>query len=774
MINYLKVKKDLFFLNQVIKPESQKEKVVDINTHHIFVIDCSGSMSSELSTIRRDLFNKISTVLKPKDSTTIIWFSGKNQFGVVIEDYMVNGPISLEKLRDAINKYLTPQGLTAFKQPIDEVKKVIENVNNNRKGYLHSMFFLTDGCDNQWSTKEILNSVSNLKDSLNGATIVEYGWYCNRELMSNMAQELGGVHTVSKDFQEYEPYLTKQFTNDNKGKRKYVQLDFTPEFGSVFNIIDGDVILYIPNENNEVLLSVDGETNIFYFTKNEPTGKLLGDGDYFKKAYSSESYKHDEILKGLYASLFAFSRKSDYNMVSEILKFTGDVELIKQKANTFGTQKITELEERFVDLINDESQRYLQGYDPKAEPKEDAYCVLDMIGDLMSSEENNFYPQHEAFNYKRIGSKIVLKTNQISQEDKDKLESLLKENKLSDLQDALDNVKNKQIPNLKFVPNNELQPCPVSDLVWNESRANLSVRVNYEGTIELPENKFTNVPRTFTTMIFRNYTIIKDGICHTYKLPVSLDKSTFDKLQSHGLLAGEIYEQGKIYVIEFEKLPVINRMMANSLSAKDLFENEYELTKLQASNSYFNYLKNKLFKNASREFKEIYGEEATTWLETLGLKASGFNPPKSIEKSNEEIVVNTLDIKIEKLSSSITKKDIESAETKLTSKVGGLTPKESLLEPSINEFEQFQTTLKGLKEEEANKLIEDWLYQKSKSFRGMKSKLMTEISKSKFLTIVGKSWFIEFTDRSQKEMTLKIDNKDIKFTVEDKLTTVKL
>ena len=74
----------------------------------------------------------------------------------------------------------------------------------------------------------------------------------------------------------------------------------------------------------------------------------------------------------------------------------------------------------------------------------------------------------------------------------------------------------------------------------------------------------------------------------------------------------------------------------------------------------------------------------------------------------------------------------------------------------------------------ADKLTEDWLYQKSENFRAHKNKLMTEISKAKFLTIVGKSWFKEFTDRSQKEMTLNLDAKDIKFTVEDKLTTIKL
>jgi uncharacterized protein YegL len=772
MINYLKMRKGLFFANQVIKPEAQKEKVVEINTHHIFVIDCSGSMYGELSRIRTDLHNKISTTLKPKDSVTIIWFSGKNEFGVVIEDWAVNSAMDLKKVKAAIDKYLTGQGLTAFKQPIEEVKRVIDKVSQDKKGYLHSMFFLTDGCDNCWPTKDILSSISKLKDSLNAATIVEYGWYCNRELMSNMAQELGGIHTVSKNFQEYEPYLTKQFSNDNKGKRKYIQLDSAPEFGVVFNIVDGDVILYTPNENNEVLLSVDGDVNIFYFTKNEPTGKLLGDADYFNKAYLSGSYKKDEMLNGLYAALFAFSRRSDYNMVSEVLKFIGDVALIKQKANTFGTQKITELEQKFVDAINDENQRFLQGYDPDAEPAEDAYCVLDMISDLMSDEENNFYPQHEAFGYKRIGSKSVSKAGKVSDEDKSKLESLLKDGKLADLKDALDDVNSKQTADLEFHYNNDLQPCPISDLVWNEKRANLSVQVLYKGYVNLPadEAKRLNIPVKFDTQIFRNYTIIKDGICHTYSLPVSLSKGTFDKLQANELLAGEKYEAGKIYILEFDAIPVINRKMVDSLSAKDLFHNEYELVKLQANNSFFNYLKKKLFANASKGFKDLYGEEATTWLATLGLKDYGFNPAKTVEKQGEEIVVNTLEIKIDKLSTSVTSKDIESAEKKIDSK-GDLTPKESLLEGAINEYKQFQATLKGT---DADKLTEDWLYQKSKNFRAHKNKLMTEISKAKFLTIVGKSWFKEFTDRSQKEMTLNLDSKDVKFTVEDKMTTIKL
>ena len=45
---------------------------------------------------------------------------------------------------------------------------------------------------------------------------------------------------------------------------------------------------------------------------------------------------------------------------------------------------------------------------------------------------------------------------------------------------------------------------------------------------------------------------------------------------------------------------------------------------------------------------------------------------------------------------------------------------------------------------------------------------------SKFLSIVGKSWFKEFKSREEKSMILEIDDKQIKFDIDDKMEVVKL
>lgn len=774
MSKYLNAGNGKFFYNQVVKPEVGEEKVVEVSMHHTFIIDCSGSMWGELSAIKRDLYNKISTMLKPNDSVTIIWFSGTKECGVLLEDYHVGGAMDLNKVKSLIDKYLTTVGLTSFKDPLIELKGVIDRVSKRDPKMLHTMFFLTDGYDNRNTTKEILDAIEKVKEDLSSAIIVEYGWYCNKQLLSQMATTVGGVHTFSQGFDEYEPYSEKVFTNGQTGKRRYIKLDYIPHNGTVFNIIDGDVVMYLPNEDNEIYVSVDGEVNLFYFTEKTPSATNLGDENFISDSVLKGDTS-DSVFAGLYAAAFAYSRKSDYNMVSEILKFLGDAYLIVEKANTFGTQKINELESKFVNAMNNESARFTEGYNPDLEPAEDAFCVMDMLETLMSSDENVWYPRDPSFEYKRTGGKAVARKSDMTQADKDEIKKLTEAGDIAALQAKLQEVGETTTETLKFNFNEENPSSPISNLTWNETRANLSVLVQYKGWVELPSNSFGLGPK-FDTHIFRNYTIIKDGVIHTYQLPVSLNKETFDTLQANGLLEGETWESGKIMTLDFSKLPVINRMMVKSLSAEALFKKSHELIKLQAANYVFNQYKKQLFDGASKGFLDLYGAEATEWLKDLGLTANGFAPKSIVEKMNEEIEVNTLEIKIQGLASKPTKADFDKLEKKFLAGLdeSSLSGKELLLAPAMKEFKNFQGTLSGLDDDSRNKVIEEWLYKKSDSFRGAKTSLMTDIAKAKFLTIVGKSWFQEFASREDNELTLLLDGTDITCTVVDKQETIKL
>jgi hypothetical protein len=745
--------------------------------HHIFILDCSGSMYHQLGQIRTDLYNKISTLMKPEDSVTIIWFSSRGEFGVLVEDFRLKSDASLNKLRDVIERELRPRGLTAFKDPLVEAKKIIARTSEKNKDLVHSLFFLTDGHDNQYSEKEIIASISELKPLLVSAAIVEYGYYCNRRLLSDMSMEVGGVHVFSSDFQDYEPYLKKQFEQSVRSERKKVQ--FGKVHGDIVFARSGDAaIVYKVGDDGNAFIDVDAG-DIFYLDT-PVASKGIEDAERLSRTSAARIVQeveqgnadpeHIALVQGAYVAMFAFSRKSDYATISDILRTVGDAYFIRKKANTFGTQKINELEAEFLQAANDANSMFVEGYNPKLEPKEDAYCVMDMIDDLMEHEDNLWYPLDPAFSYQRIGRKAVLAGKKASKEDKDAIKLLIEKNNTAG---AIQKLQELEEPSaLKFEYKDKAKGHPIYNLVWNNSRANLSVQVLFEGTVELPDNTL-GLPKVFDTKRFRNFTIIKDGIINTYRLPVSLNKATFDKLQKNDLLQGETYEEGKMYILDFSSLPVINQKMVSQVSAKELFQNQFKLAKLQARNTVFNHLKKAYFDNVSIDFAAKYGEEAAAWLKELGITPNGFAPRVTLEPSTEEALVNTLEVKIDKMTIPNTKKDFEAIMTKID-KGMGLTPREKLLEGPIKEFKAFEKLNDGLKDEDRKMIIEKWLTARSADIRKEKSKLMNDISRTKFATIVGKSWFSDLDGRDDKEMLLEIEGEERKFIIEDKLETIKV
>lgn len=754
-----------------------KEEQPIKQVHHLFVLDCSGSMTYQLGQIRTDLYNKISTLMKPEDSVTIVWFSSRGECGILVEDFRLKSNISLTQLRTLIERELHPRGLTAFKDPLVESKNIIARVSTKNKDVVHSLFFLTDGHDNQYSEKEILLSISELKPLLVSAAIIEYGYYCNRKLLSEMSMEVGGVHVFSSDFQDYEPYLKKQFEQKVRSERKKVR--FGPVHGNIVFSKSGDaVVISKVDEDGNAFIDVDAG-DVYSLWDNSLTSITMApqhmvhiqgmDGkDVRGNTFSAEM---QDLLSGAYMAMFAFSRKSDYATISEILRNVGDAYLIRKKANTFGTQKINELEADFLAASNSVDAMYIDGYNPNLEPREDAYNVIDMIDDLMEHDNNLWYPNDPAFSYERIGRKAVLAGKKASKDDKENLKLLIEQNNTAEALKKLQELAQEPTA-LKFELTDKDKGYPIHNLVWNNSRANLSVQVLFEGTVELPENAF-GLPKVFPTKKFRNFTIIKDGIINTYRLPVSLNKATFDKLQKNDLLEGETYEDGKVYVLDFSSLPVINQKMVKETSAKELFQNQFKLVKVQARNTVFNHLKKAYFDNVSIDFAAQYGEEAAAWLKEIGITPNGYAPKVTLEPSTEETVVNTLSVKIDKMTIPNAKKDFESIMAKMD-KGMGLTPREKLLEGPINEFKTFEKLNDGLKDKDKKTLIETWLSARSNEIRKEKARLMNEISRTQFVTIVGKAWFTDLDSRDDKEMLLEMDGEERKFIIEDKMETIKI
>jgi len=239
------VSKDLFLVKQTQDQTAEAPKVIEAPTNHLVVIDCSGSMSYDLPKIREQLKKKLPKLLKEADTISIIWFSGRGQFGTLLEAEPVATLTDLKQVEQAIDRWIKPQGLTGFKEPLEEAVKVVERVSKKSPGSVSSLFFMSDGCDNQWPRADILKAVEKAAGGFTSATIVEYGYYADRNLLSAMAEKSGGAHIFAEDFDRYAPAFELAMQKKLSGApRVEVAIQGDPVGGFVYALSDGDLITY--------------------------------------------------------------------------------------------------------------------------------------------------------------------------------------------------------------------------------------------------------------------------------------------------------------------------------------------------------------------------------------------------------------------------------------------------------------------------------------------------------------------------------------------------
>lgn len=679
--------------------------------HHIIVTDISGSMYSDLPELRIHLKNKLATLVGPNDTVSLVWFSGRGQFGTIVEAMKVNGVADLSSLHTAIDRFLVPTGLTGFKEPLQEVADLVDRLKKKAPSALFNMNFMTDGYDNQWSDKEILDLCKVLSTKLDSAAIIEYGYYCNRPLLTKMAEVLGGKLVFSEDFQSY----TAAFAGSLGGSAKKVpvKLDFDATAGYVFALSGGNLLTFTPDAD-QVVLVPEGLTTIAYFTDGHPTA--VGKAEIARKPEVFDHAKHTDAH--LFAAVLPLAQRMETDKLFSVLGALGDVALVQEFSNCFSKEDYSRFEATALGAAADPAKRYVAGYDPAAVPKEDAYTVLQLLADISSSTENLFYPYHSAFSYERIGAAREANNDEV-----------------------------------RFTVGDKTKGYPINGIVWSEDRPNVSVRVKVDGSVNLPKSRPLTLPETIDSFIYRNYTIIKDGIVHTRKLPLSLSEATFAKLQANGLLAGETWAAGKVVVLEFPKLPVINRLMVRSTTAAETFSAVLELAKLKGAQKVFNDWRDRISPKVSAKFIALYGETATEYLKAAGVtESNGYNPASTTVKSGDFYMAKELKIAIKGLSTLPKVLDVETAmDAASTSKGKKLKLGEFLMSSAIAQLDKFMEN-PGY----TNEHLGAWLEAEQKAITTKTRELMVQLAQHKFSIVVGHIWFSDMSSMDDNSRDIEL------------------
>lgn len=667
--------------------------------HHLIAIDISGSMYSDLPELRVHLKNKLATLVAANDTVSLIWFSGRGQCGTLVEAMKVNGVADLSSLHAAIDRFLVPTGLTGFREPLEMAGTLVDRLKAKAPGALFNLFFLTDGYENQSPEKDVLAVCEVLAPKLDSAAIIEYGWYCNRPLLTKMAELLGGKLVFSEDFQSYAVAFAGAMGGSTK--KIPVKLDLAPSAGYVFALAGENLLTFTPDEDMVVRVP-EGLSTLAYFVAEE--------GEAFDHTKHTDAH--------LFAALVPLAQRMEADALFSVLGALGDVSLVNSFSSCFSKEDYTRFQAEVLAAAAEPAKRYTAGYDAAAVPKEDAYTVLEMLSDLSSSEDNLFYPYHSAFAYERIGA----------------------------AREANDEA-------VRFSVADKAKGYHINGLVWSEDRPNVSVRVKVDGVVTLPPSRPPMLPATLESFIYRAYTIIKDGIVHTRKLPVSLNEATFTKLQANGLLAGETWAAGKVFVLEYPKLPVINRLMVKGTTAKDTFQAVVELALLKGAQKVFNDWRDRISPKESKKFLALYGEVGTEYLKAVGVTDyNGFNPPSTTVKSGDYYMAKELKIAVKGLSSLPKVLDVETAlDSGKKLKIG-----EFVMADAIKRLDAFMSASAYTLAADGNALLGTWLEDQQTAITAKTRELMKALAQRKFAIVVGHIWFSDMPSMDDNSLDVTV------------------
>lgn len=764
-----KISDKLHLVQQTLATEEAPTVVVEQPVDLVVITDCSGSMSYDLPKVREHLRKKLPKLLKEVDTISLIWFSGKSEYGVLLERESVAKLTDLKAVETAIDRWLKPCGLTAFKEPLEEAARLITKI--KAPGRATSLFFMSDGCDNQWDSNTILGAVRKLSGLVDSATFVEYGYYADRNLMTKMAEACGGSNIFSADFQSYTPIFDAAMQRKVVGAPK-VQIEVGPNLSGFVFAVDSNEIKTFEVTNSQINVPKDLKT-VWYLSD-----KVVGaSGASLVSMFEAIASKNaaalnNNIMTAAYVALGLFAQRMDSNSVYALLQATGDVRFISKFANCFGKQKYSD----FIDTVTaaawNPTFRLMEGFDPNKVPAEDAFTILDLLSTLAGDSENKVLLDKPEFKYSRIGrgridSDLVL-TEAEQEEIKQLTEQMLKvakdSKKVKELSDRIASISSKTA--LVFKPSKDGEGYSLASLTYNESRPNISFLVRKEGTVDLTsklQDQSFQLPSIFPTHVYRNYSVIKDGLVNIETLPVYLTEGTFNFLNMQGV---QMVPKDDYHVINLTDIPIINRKMVKTVSAKELFTLEYELAVSKGAQKVFKkYLEEISDKGPSETFVSKYGQEAATWLEQQGFGYNGFAPKSVVAESTDVYLGKELKVSLKGLSSLPTVKEVRET----LAKNGKIKPSAALMVPAIKEVEAFKAC-DGFVEGDAFKA---WLEVKVKETVTQTRKLIEDLAKLKFSIVVGQTWPFPSLDETKYSLQLP-DGGTLECTIEQKDIEIKI
>ncbi len=738
-----RINDNLFLVRHRFDVTAAANNEILLPVHHILCIDCSGSMWEDLPKVRQQLKDKLPKLLRENDTVSIIWFSGKGQCSALLTHERVAGLADLSRINEMIDRWLKPVGMTGFVDPINMVHNLVADSG------LHSLFFMTDGCENQEGRTKVFGALGALANSgfLSSATFVEYGYYADRKLLADMAARVGGTLIFAESFDQYAPALEKSLTRmPSTGGKTWRDLEGKAIARAAFALNDGALLSFFQEESH-FSIEIDADLSEAWSLQTSAHGQY----DLRRALIEGIDFS---LIAAAYAAVSVFATLEKPEIVLAILQALGDKALVEQFGGCYGKQQYTIFQEAAKRAAFDPKERWKKGVDYNCIPKDDAFCVMDLLRILSEDEGNRALLDHPGFRYNRIG----------------------RARKLAD-------------PNAPafFVRSDGLldQGYPVDTLVFNEDRANVSIRIEREGVVDIsnqiPPNLRNRLPGQIPSRQYRTYTVVKDGMLNIESLPVLMTEDTWDRLFRAGFTGLTSIEQpnGKhLTTLPLTGMPIINRkLVGEAVTSQAFFETHIQLVEARAAQAVYNGYLKKYAPAAKQDqsFETVYGEEAVKWLKSIGLTPAGYRPPEKSEKGSDEYLSKVLKVSIKGLSDlpSFTEAFDQWQKNQLPKNAPDhrkkLTAGAELMAPHIKRVEDFLAGDFYAGAADKAGVLTAFLKGEAADSTARVRRLLRRAAEHTFRVIVGQAWFADYREgdwmtiewHGGKKYQCKVERKEV-------------
>lgn len=754
-ITYKQLSPSLYLVQQTVAGGPKKVTVAPA-LNHILVVDCSGSMTSDLAKLRGQLKQRLKTMLRPDDTFTLIWFSGRGQCGVLFDAETIATLADLQRVCGLIDRWLVPIGMTGFKEPLLQVYGAMDKLDKNGRPY--NLIFMSDGQDNQWPRAEILEAAERLKGRVVAATFVEYGYYADRRMLAALAQSVGGVHIFAEDFDKYDPIFTRALTQEiPAAPRVELKIPLAPVGGFVFTSDARDLIAFEARiHSGQVSALISGDTAVVWY--------LLHDKP--SEGTERSNVTHDDpMMTAAYAAISLFATRRQPDIVYPLLQLTGDVRHIKAFSTCFSHQEYTAFMEETRAATLNKSGRLKAGYDPTLVPAEDAYTILHLLEDLRRDDRTRVCLDHPAFRYTRISRRRLNADENLTIAEQARVEEISEKiggtrdaKVLQALQVELNAILSRKRDALVFTADPAPDGYELDGLTFHGSQPNISIRIKKTGSVDLtsraeamPAGLREALGRAvwaipaFQTHIYRNYAIVSHGLVNVAVLPVKISREMWQHLADRDVTMEPA--EGGVTLIHLASLPILNRGMVQSIRAREAVELEFHLTRSRAYQKVYKYAVEETYPGEKlADFAGKYGDEGAAWLKEQGITSGGFSPNTTVAPSVDFITGREFNVKLAGYSTLPPVADVMAKLDKIAAgdKKAKLNGPEKLMAEALNEIGATVAKYRGevakpcLDNEAA---LKQHLIDRQKSLVHETRGMIYKAARMKFAITVGQVWF---------------------------------